>query len=754
MMMNCLKGLLGLLLGTCFGFGFAAEPPVSTDSAVSFKKFAGSDLIKHPTGITLTRGGKLLVVESHTHFKPKGYQGPETDQIWWIADTDGDGVADERTLFFEADLVATMDIATHPETGAVYVATRNEVLRLWDRDDDGRADPESVERRLVFLDTEGKYPHDGCSGLTFDDEGNLYFGIGENLGFAYTLIGSDGTKYSDEGEGGNIWHCDRDGGKLRRFATGFWNPFGVVYAGGHVFATDNDPSSRPPSRLHYVIDGGDYGYQFRYGRSGQHPFVSWNGELPGTLPMLHGSGEAPCDVMFHNGHLLVASWADHRIEQYPLTWDKTHFTTEQRILVQGGVDFRPVAFAEAADGSIYVSDWVKRDYELHGEGAIWRMDGWKPEARELPKAVKLKGDFTTGDPWSFSRKVTEMAKAGVVLFPPEMKEKYGETPAGIAHLLAVERSDPGDKNNLLEFVFKDGAKDPTLQLLALKWVADHQLEKYRAEAEAIANDPPSPTLFHAAVTALARLDDLPVDDKAMQRFIGRRIGDNKVSAKVKRAAFHVLADRERLLSVKDLRKLFAGADDDFKIEVLLTLLVHPSVKPAAGFAREVAMDSQVADRVRAFAVDVALRDASVDFAPPKPTIGHLDNGRRMFHRYCAACHRSLGFGKTGGPDLSTIGQRGREHIEKSIIDPSAEIAPQYEPWKLTLEDGTEKIGFMLGQKGGNHFYADIAGNEFKINNRTIVTREQVPISLMPPGLNNAMSGDEFSALVDWLESLK
>ena len=67
-----------------------------------------------------------------------------------------------------------MDIAVHPKTGAVYVATRNEILRLWDRDGNGVADKGKIERRLVFLDTKGNYPHNGISGLSFDPEGNLY----------------------------------------------------------------------------------------------------------------------------------------------------------------------------------------------------------------------------------------------------------------------------------------------------------------------------------------------------------------------------------------------------------------------------------------------------------------------------------------------------------------------------------------------------------------------------------------------------
>ena len=57
--------------------------------------------------------------------------------------------------------------------------------------------------------------------------GNVYFGLGENLGADYRLIGSDGTTLAGGGEGGNIYRCRPDGSKLERVATGFWNPFHV-----------------------------------------------------------------------------------------------------------------------------------------------------------------------------------------------------------------------------------------------------------------------------------------------------------------------------------------------------------------------------------------------------------------------------------------------------------------------------------------------------------------------------------------------
>ena len=55
--------------------------------------------------------------------------------------------------------------------------------------------------------------------------GDVYFGLGENLGADYKLIGSDGTTLAGGGEGGNIYRCRPDGTKLERVATGFWNPF-------------------------------------------------------------------------------------------------------------------------------------------------------------------------------------------------------------------------------------------------------------------------------------------------------------------------------------------------------------------------------------------------------------------------------------------------------------------------------------------------------------------------------------------------
>lgn len=366
-----------------------ASPPHTTDPRIVIDLFAESPQIVTPIGIAVDAHGRVLVVESHTHFRPPDYKGPSTDRIRMFEDTKGTGRADRISTWFEGTH-STMSLAVDRD-GSVYVATRNEIFRLRDSKGTGAADERTP---IVHLESKGNYPHDGLSGIAFDFHGDVYFGMGENLGFTYTLVGSDGVRISGGGEGGNVFRCRPDGSHLERFATGFWNPFQICFdTFGRLMAVDNDPDSRPPCRLLEVVRGGDYGFRFRYGRSGLHPFVAWNGELPGTLPMASATGEAPAGLIAYEsdnlpaeyrGELFATSWGDHRIDRFTLSNHGATVWAKMSPLVTGGDDFRPVSIAVAPDGSLYVSDWVDKSYSVHGKGRIWHIhavgDGSKSAA--------------------------------------------------------------------------------------------------------------------------------------------------------------------------------------------------------------------------------------------------------------------------------------------------------------------------------------------------------------------------------------
>jgi putative membrane-bound dehydrogenase-like protein len=625
----------------------APEPPVVADSALRVELFAQEPLIRQPIGATFTADGRLLVVESHTHFRPKKYDGPEHDRILWLEDGDGDGRADKASVFFEGTDM-TMDLATAAD-GSIYLSTRNEILRM--RDHDGKA--EKVERKLVFLDTESRYPHNGLSGLAFDKGGGLYIGMGENLGGAYTITGSDGVKFSDQGEGGNIWHVTKDGGSLRRVATGFWNPWGLcVDPQGNVFATDNDPDSRPPCRLHHIIEGGDYGYQFRYGRSGLHPFISWNGELPGTLPMLAGTGEAPCGVKYYappptpkfrglpslwHGTVLVASWADHTIDSYHLP-DSAHAsdTAKRTTLIQGGADFRPVAIAIAPDGSLFITDWVKREYELHGFGRVWHVSAKDSSAlkgsyaeisgithlqRQLDKIAATKKVtplqaaewLNDNDPWPFSAAVTRVAQdADLLKIMAGNRLPYPRQRAGF--LLALRQAAPGgvppNAPGAADFL---SDSDNTVRLLALKWISDLRLADAKPAVEKMLRDENvTPELFYGAITALGRIESAEVNEAELVKRLKTQISDGATPPGIKRLALSILPDRERNVLARELEPLLQHKDAAFRVwivHVLGTLRDQGRV----AILRKLLADPSQPEKVRAAALEyVVVEPADIE----------------------------------------------------------------------------------------------------------------------------------------------
>lgn len=812
--------LIFCLLPALVLLGQTPEPPKTADEELEVSLFAAEPLIQQPIGCTIDSRGRLLVIESHTHFRPKTWTGPQHDQIAILLDTDGDGRADTRQVFFDQTDM-TMDIATHPD-GSIYLSTRNEILRL--RDDDGDGKAEVVQRKLVWLESEGRYPHNGLSGLAFDAKGDLYFGMGENLGASYTLTGSDGSSWSDESEGGNVWHVSKDGGRLKRVSTGFWNAFGVcVDPWGNVFATDNDPDASPPCRLLHIVNGGDYGYQYRYGRTGLHPFISWNGQRLGTLPMLAGTGEAPCDVLFYTGAahpeyrglgahwagtLLVASWVDHRIECYKLTPGQGTFGMQRQILLQGGVDFKPVAMAVAADGTMYVTDWVKRDYELHGLGRVWRVQAKLPRMNEAMLAVpypendeaKLRTRIESGPAPTGAEALEWLAETRPYLHcaaierlsrEPRLVQELAmytltevEQRAGV--LLAARRglqreglaSDqlPTLMKIILERSLQDS--DPRVVLLALHWISDARVAPFKAAVERLLMDKSlPPNLFYAALTTLARLESKnPTEDEMIKRL--KEVMTNPESDPVRiRMAVEILPGVDRFMAPQEVKAMVLKAQPELAewLTHVLGLMRDPARLP---MLQALADDVQLPAPVRAAAV-LHAGSSGEGFTPPafsanrpaftdvpawkrflkaQPGEPNLARGREVFLSpklgACAMCHRMEGLGSAAGPNLAHVKESATaDYILQSLLQPNANVAPQFESFTITTVDGQSRTAFQLHERGGTHTYIDLTGKTFEVKIEDIVRRDRLPVSIMPEGIVSRLSDADVRDLLAYLGGL-
>jgi len=96
--------------------------------------------------------------------------------------------------------------------------------------------------------------------------------------------------------------------------------------------------------------------------------------------------------------------------------------------------------------------------------------------------------------------------------------------------------------------------------------------------------------------------------------------------------------------------------------------------------------------------------------------GDLQRGREIFFGSgnCSTCHMVAGEGTTQGPDLTLIGyRRSPDYLRASVLDPNAEVDPQWWTAQVTTIDGERATGYLLGEDlqsvrlldGSNHLLA-------------------------------------------------
>jgi putative membrane-bound dehydrogenase-like protein len=564
-----------------------AAPPRVTSQRYALELIAREPAIVTPVGMTFDHVGRLLVIESHTHQPPENYEGPKHDRILMFSDSDGDAKLDRWSTFAEG-FRHSMNLLARAD-GAVYLVTRGSVVLLRDTDNDGAADNQDV---ILRLETKDDYPHNALGGIDQETDGSLIIGYGENHGEPYRLIGADGKV--TEGTGGldGFYRMSADGKGIQHFARGVWNPFSLcVVPDGRIFAVDNDPDASPPCRLLHVVPGGDYGYLYQYGRAGTHPLQAWNGELPGTLPMVCGTGEAPTAIVDHAGSLWVTSWGDHRIERYQLVARGASYGATREVVVQGDADFRPAGMAVAPDGSLYFGDWVLRDYPVHGRGRIWRLTlpaseiktPFPPRSEEDKRAATLSGDncleaINSDDPYLRAAGIWQLAQPRTIDFPTpsNSRERLGclEARRINSELWSGPKSvEAASTELMLRHAISDNS--PDIRLFALRWVCDRQFVSLRDDvAKLLDNPPPSQRYYLAVLAAIDWLDNKPEmrPKEIADHLLVRELKRDDRSAEAQALALSLLSPDNKFLTPERLRGYLQSESPALRLEAARSLV--------------------------------------------------------------------------------------------------------------------------------------------------------------------------------------
>lgn len=135
--------------------------------------------------------------------------------------------------------------------------------------------------------------------------------------------------------------------------------------------------------------------------------------------------------------------------------------------------------------------------------------------------------------------------------------------------------------------------------------------------------------------------------------------------------------------------------------------------------------------------------------------GNAGKGKEIFSMYCSVCHQVNGQGMDFGPKLSEIGSKLPKEAEyAAIFEPSAGIGFGYEGFEVQFKDGSSVTG-IVSSKTETDLIMKLPGGttqEYKMSQ--VKSMKQMKDSMMPAGLQDAMTTDELVNLVEYLSSLK
>jgi glucose/arabinose dehydrogenase len=231
--------------------------------------------LNHPRWLYVLSNGDVLVAETNAPKRPddaKGIKGwffkkfqkkaggavPSANRITLLRDTDGDAVADLRTVFI-ANLNSPFGMALVGNN--FYVANSDALVRF--PYTPGETQITAAATKVADLPG-GTLNHHWTKSLIASPDGSkLYVGVGSNSNVAENGIDKEADRAA-------IWEIDAATGSHRVFASGLRNPVGMAWVPetGALWVSVNERdelgSDLVPDYMTSVKDGGFYGWPYSY----------------------------------------------------------------------------------------------------------------------------------------------------------------------------------------------------------------------------------------------------------------------------------------------------------------------------------------------------------------------------------------------------------------------------------------------------------------------------------------------------------
>jgi putative heme-binding domain-containing protein len=334
-------------------------------------------------------------------------------------------------------------------------------------------------------------------------------------------------------------------------------------------------------------------------------------------------------------------------------------------------------------------------------------------------ALEGRFDLTAPSGWPPVYERLKTADATLARLARDVAQQFGDTEAARQNLAAVRnRTVPIEQRRR-----------------ALQTLTAQRRPQLAAELAPVLDDA---QLRIDAIRAVAAFDDEPLGKLLIERY-------GTFNQAEKAEAVQTLASRRRygrLLTDALAKEIVPKRDVPVHVARQLLRVVGVGFTDVWGPLERNATEERAYARYRALLNDSVLGR------------GNLSNGKAVFQRTCGACHQMYGEGGTIGPDITGSNRANLDYLLFNVLEPNADVPDAYKMVVITTRDGRTLAGRVVAETEKQVTLQIVGRDAAAINKSDIQSRDQTAVSMMPPGLFDALADREVIDLVTYLRTVE